>query len=90
MKSENKNSKPVNESLLKALDTSCEVDKELMNRLGELSAQEFEQAAESTDSQQPGVESIWRHIMKNRTAIQHICLYESHKTVSPKLLKFFF
>ena len=68
MKSENKHSKPINESLLKAIDTPCQVDNELLDRLGELSAREFEQAAGSTDTHQPGIESIWRHIMKNRTA----------------------
>jgi outer membrane lipoprotein-sorting protein len=66
MKTNDKHSAPVNESLLKAIDKPCDIDNEFLNRLGELSAQEFEQAAESDDAKQPGTESTWRYIMKNR------------------------
>lgn len=66
MKSENKNSKPVNESVLKAIDTSCDVDIEFLDRLSEISGQEFELAAEGNDAKNSGTENKWRHIMKNR------------------------
>ena len=67
MKTNDKNSKPVNESVLKAIDTPCNVDKEFLDRLSEISVQEFELAAEGNGAKNPGIESKWRHIMKNRT-----------------------
>ena len=66
MKTNDKNSTPENVSLLKAIDKPCAIDKEFLDRLCEVSAQEFEQAAGSHDANHPGEESIWRHIMKNR------------------------
>ena len=66
MKTNDKHSTPEKTSLLKAIDKPCAADKEFLNRLGEVSAQAFEQAAEGNDDTQPAVESTWRHIMKNR------------------------
>ncbi len=66
MKSENKNSKPVSESLLKAVGAESTPNREMLDKISKLSIQEFENAAEADDSKQQSFESPWRHIMKNR------------------------
>ena len=67
MKPKEKNSIPENQSLLKAVDVESNIDQAFLDRLGELSAQEFDRAAQTGDTDQRRVENRWRHIMKNRT-----------------------
>lgn len=90
MKTENNNSMPRQESLLKAVDKLCDIDKDLLNRLAEQSAREFERAAKAVPPQQSGVESLWRHIMKNRitqlssaAAILIVALIGLHMIMGP-------
>lgn len=63
MNTQNTNSKPEQMPLIKAVQTDCPPDREFLDRLAQLSAQEFEQTA---GRRQPGIEHQWRHIMKNR------------------------
>ncbi|MCK5000489.1 MAG: hypothetical protein KAS23_13185, partial [Anaerohalosphaera sp.] len=67
MKPKDKNSISQSQSLLKTVDVDSNIDQAFLDRLGELSAQEFERAASRSDAPQPDIESIWRRIMKNRT-----------------------